>query len=70
MLSEKPVYLRCKQITKLLNISRATWHKWVKAGRAPAGKRLGERVTIWDEKDVNAFIESCGGNADKVEAKP
>lgn len=70
MLSEKPVYLRCRQITKLLKISRSTWHKWVSEGRAPAGKRLGERVTVWDEKDIDAFIESCSGNAGKVEAKP
>lgn len=69
MLSEKPVYLRPKQIAKRLNISISTWRKWVKAGRAPAGKRLGERVSVWDEKDIDAFIESCGSNADKVEAK-
>lgn len=31
----------------ILPINRATWYKWVKAGRVIAGKRLTEKTVVW-----------------------
>lgn len=42
----------------LLDISLATWHRWVAAGTAPAPIKLGPAVTVWRRADVLAFVES------------
>lgn len=54
-----PVYLRAKQICKLLGISRNTWLNWVDKGRAPAGIVLGRRVTVWLQNEVDDFIKNA-----------
>lgn len=39
----------------LLPISRNTWYRWVKDGRAPAPLKLGENTTVWRLEDVLAL---------------
>lgn len=58
-MSENPVYLKTKQITKIYGFSRNTWLSWVDSGHAPAGITFSKRVTVWDKKDVDAFVERC-----------
>lgn len=36
-----------KNIPGLLPVSEATWWRWVKDGRVPAGRKLGPQVTAW-----------------------
>lgn len=56
-MSDQPVYLRTKQILKLLGIGRTAWHNWVKQGKAPAGIRLSPRVFVWKKEDIEAFLK-------------
>jgi predicted DNA-binding transcriptional regulator AlpA len=36
----------------LLPINRATWYKWIAAGRVPEGRKLGEKTTVWPIEQV------------------
>ena len=45
----------------LLPISPATWWRWIAAGHAPAGFRLGANTTVWDADAVEAFIAKQAG---------
>lgn len=37
-------------------VSRATWWRWVKSGKAPQPVKIGIRVTAWRESDIEKFI--------------
>ena len=39
----------------LLPINRATWYRWVAAGRVPAGRKLSEATTVWPIEVVLAL---------------
>jgi predicted DNA-binding transcriptional regulator AlpA len=47
----------------LLPISRASWHRYVKDGTAPAPVRLGPRAVAWRLGDLRAWLASKGGAA-------
>lgn len=67
MVTDQPVYLRTRQVLKLLNISKSQWQRLVKSGVAPAGKKLSPRVFVWRESDILGFIanaETVGGAAE------
>lgn len=49
--------LRAKEIAHLLSIGLSTWWLWVKIGKAPAGKKLSNRVTVWEADSIQAFID-------------
>ena len=60
-----PEYIRASQIAKgaktprpLIDISLATWWRWVKSGRAPQSIKLSPGTTVWRLADVLAFIEA------------
>lgn len=53
----KSQYLRVKQIAQLLSIGKSTWWLWVKTGKAPAGIKFGNRVTVWKSEDIQAFVD-------------
>lgn len=38
----------------LLPINRSTWYKWLKAGRVPAGRKIGENTMAWPIEVVMA----------------
>ena len=59
MMTDQPVYLRTRQILKLLGIGRTAWHNWVKQGKAPAGLRLSSRVFVWEKKVIDAFLKAA-----------
>lgn len=50
-------FVRLPQILAVIPVSRSTWWAWVKSGKAPAGKKLGPRITAWKAADIRALIE-------------
>lgn len=45
---------------RYLNISRATFDNYVRAGKLPRGKHeAGFKELFWDKKTLDAFIKSC-----------
>ncbi|MGM0855858.1 MAG: helix-turn-helix transcriptional regulator [Pseudomonadota bacterium] len=41
------IFLNDLQICKRYSISRSTWWRWVSAGYAPKGVKIGPRATRW-----------------------
>ena len=60
--SEKPVRLLSRvEVTDLIGISYVCLWQWIKAGRFPAGRSLGDgpRGSVrWDGDEVYAWIKS------------
>lgn len=52
--------LRLPQVLALVSLSKSTWWKLVREGRAPQAVKLGDRCTAWRSADVAAFIENAG----------
>jgi hypothetical protein len=59
-----PEYVRAGQIARssrtqrpLIDISLATWWRWVKSGEAPQPIRLSKGTTVWRLQEVIAFAE-------------
>lgn len=45
---------------RYLNISRATFDNYVRAGKLPRGKHeAGFKELSWSKKDLDSFIKSC-----------
>jgi predicted DNA-binding transcriptional regulator AlpA len=64
-------FVRANQIARssrtrapLIDISVATWWRWVASGRAPQPKRLSPGTTVWDLKEVIDFIKKSNGGAE------
>lgn len=51
-------YVRLPAILRVFPVSRSTWWQWVKDGKAPAGTKLGPRITAWRVEDIQALIAS------------
>jgi predicted DNA-binding transcriptional regulator AlpA len=49
-------YVRLPTILRVFPVSRSTWWQWVKDGKAPAGTKLGPRITAWRVEDIHALI--------------
>lgn len=61
-------YVRANQIarssrtqTPLIDISLATWWRWVKLGVAPQPTRLSRGTTVWRLQEVLEFCEGLRG---------
>lgn len=52
--------LRLPHVLALVGVSRSTWWRLVREGRAPQAVKLGDRCTCWRAADVAAFIEYAG----------
>lgn len=52
--------LRLPQLLPLVGVSKSTWWKLVREGRAPQAVKLGDRCTAWRASDVAAWIERGG----------
>ena len=58
--TDKTVKMSKYEACKYLNISRATFDNYVRAGRLPRGKHeAGFKELSWDKKTLDAFIKSC-----------
>jgi len=56
-----PEFLREAQIVPhLIPVSKATFRRWVRDGRFPAGIKLSSRITVWRTREVGAWIERAG----------
>ncbi|MCI4400265.1 MAG: AlpA family phage regulatory protein [Campylobacteraceae bacterium] len=55
--------LRLKQVVQLTNISRATIWRWVKAGSFPKPMKITNRVVVWKNSDIQAYIASVTQSA-------
>lgn len=53
--------LRLPQVLALAGVSKSTWWKLVRDGRAPAAIKLTDRCTAWRAADVAEWIENAGG---------
>lgn len=53
-------YVRLPSILRVVPVSRSTWWHWVRIGKAPAGRKLGPRITAWKAEDILAFVDSLG----------
>lgn len=42
----------------LLPVSPATLWRWVKSGKFPKPFKLGDRVTVWDALEVEAYLKA------------
>ncbi len=48
--------LRAKECARRLGIGLSTWWAWVAQGKLPDGIKFGNRVTVWPETVLDAFI--------------
>ena len=46
-----------RDVAQALGISRMTVWRWAKAGRLPQPRKIGERTTRWDSKEVMEAIQ-------------
>lgn len=44
-------------IAPIIPVSRSTWWKWVKEGKAPKPIKIGSRISVWRDVDVYALVE-------------
>ena len=49
--------LRLQQVLERIPVSKSTWWAGVRSGRFPESIRMGERCTMWQESDIDAWIE-------------
>tara|TARA_R110000751_G_scaffold1817_5_gene6609 strand:- start:1824 stop:2030 length:207 start_codon:yes stop_codon:yes gene_type:complete len=49
--------LRLEQVLERIPVSKSTWWAGVRSGRFPESIRMGERCTMWQESDIDAWIE-------------
>lgn len=59
-LTNKEKKLSKYEACRCLNVSRATFDNYVRAGKLPRGKHeAGFKELSWSKKDLDAFIKSC-----------
>ena len=49
--------LRLEQVLERIPVSKSTWWAGVRSGRFPESIRMGERCTMWQESDIDAWME-------------
>lgn len=56
-------FMRVTQILELIPVTRPTWWKWVHAGIAPQGVKMGRNIRVWSVEEIRAFVAkiSAGG---------
>ena len=54
-------FVRLPQVLALIPISRSAWWAGIRAGKYPAGLKLGRKTTVWRAEDIRALIERVGG---------
>jgi|GEM_PF-1342996 len=53
---ESLILLRGSEAASLCRVSRATWNRWIRAGKAPSGIKI-EAVRLWQRKALIEWIE-------------
>jgi prophage regulatory protein len=49
--------LRERQVLQLIPVSRATFRRWLRDGKFPAGFKLGGRIAVWRAAVVYDWID-------------
>lgn len=49
-------FVRAKQAARWLNVSKSTFHNWVRDGRLPAGIKLSPGVTVWNLAAITSAL--------------
>ena len=52
--------LRVGTVAEMLGCSKSSVWMYARQNKIPKGKKLSERVTVWKQSDIMAFIESIG----------
>ena len=53
-------FLRKRQVRDLTGLAVSTIWAWSRDGRLPHGIKLSERVTVWKESEVLAWMKARG----------
>ena len=48
--------LRLPQVLHLIPVSKSTWWAGVRSGRFPKPLRLGDRCTVWRQRDIEKLV--------------
>lgn len=56
-------FLREKHVRQLIPVAHSTLWAWVRSGKFPAPLKLSDRITVWRNSDVQAFIKQNVGEA-------
>lgn len=68
--TDKEVRLSKYEACKYLNISRATFDNYVRAGKIPRGEhKLGFKELSYSKKDLDEFIRSCKASRSRLSSK-
>lgn len=57
---------RWEQLRYIIPVSRETWRKLCKAGKAPHPERISLRCTVWDNAEIHNWLHDPVG----YQAKP
>jgi prophage regulatory protein len=53
-------FMRISDVMQRTRLARSTVWLWVKQGKLPAPIKLSERVTVWRESTLNAWMNEQG----------
>lgn len=54
--SGKPALIRLPGLLKQVQVSRPTLYRMIARGEFPKGIKLGDRMTVWNADEVDAWI--------------
>lgn len=57
---ENQNFLRVTDVMQRTRLARSTIWLWVKEGKLPAPIKLSDRVTVWRESELNAWMDNQG----------
>lgn len=56
-------FYRLPKVLEIFPISRSGWYAGIKAGRHPAGVKIGPRTTAWHKTDIEELCNRLSGDA-------
>jgi len=59
--------IRLPQVMDLTGLARSTVWLWVKEGKLPKPFKLSQRVTVWKESEIMAFVMGAISSVDSAE---
>lgn len=53
-------FMRLPQILEVIPVSKTTWWRWTKSGKAPKGILFTRKIRVWRVEDIYDLIEKLG----------